>query len=68
MSGRLAWYAAALTTSAGLCFTPDMSVKTKGTRTMSPGLKLVVDGVILVIPYGREDRIIVGGQRNRSEL
>ncbi|SRR6266496_3359949 len=37
-------------TSVGRCFTALRSVNGKGTRTTSPWLKLVVDGILGVIP------------------
>ena len=37
-------------TSAGRCFTALRSVNGNGTRTTSPWLKLVVDGILGVIP------------------
>src|SRR5438105_4486049 len=49
-SGRILFNRSGERTNAGRCFVALRSVKGKGTRTTSPWLKLIVDGILGVVP------------------
>jgi hypothetical protein len=49
-SGRLSFNLSGEMTSPGRCFTALRSVNGKGTNTMSPCLKLIVDGILGIVP------------------
>jgi len=49
-SGRILFSRSGERTNAGRCFIALRSVNGKGTRTTSPWLKLVVDGILGVVP------------------
>src|SRR5216117_1447409 len=49
-SGRVLFNLSGERTNAGRCFVALRSVNGKGTRTTSPWLKLVVDGILGVVP------------------
>src|SRR5439155_26457780 len=49
-SGRILFNRSGERTDAGSCFVALRSVKGKGTRTTSPWLKLIVDGIVGIVP------------------